>query len=197
MRSSNKSRSRNKNQNRRPQGNVINRVFDSSGPEGKVRGTPQQIIEKYQMLARDAQLSGDRVAAENFQQHAEHYTRLLGEATREQNERQQQHNQQNEANQQAQQRSDASDGNERSNDRPRAVSGNEEQPDIPMVPVQEMQRKEDTQSGLVETPEGSNQRPAPRKRTRRPKPDDTAPAAETATEQPAPVQPAPEPNAAE
>jgi hypothetical protein len=65
-------------------GNIVNRVFDSSGPEGKVRGTPQQIIEKYNQLARDAQLSNDRVAAENFQQHAEHYTRMLGEAMREQ-----------------------------------------------------------------------------------------------------------------
>jgi Domain of unknown function (DUF4167) len=82
MRSS-KKRSRS-NQNRpRTLGNIINRVFDSSGPEGKVRGTPQQIIEKYQMLARDAQLSNDRVAAENFLQHAEHYTRMLAEATRE------------------------------------------------------------------------------------------------------------------
>jgi hypothetical protein len=64
-------------------GNIVNRVFDSSGPEGKVRGTPQQIIDKYITLARDAQLSNDRVAAENFQQHAEHYARLLGEAQRE------------------------------------------------------------------------------------------------------------------
>ncbi len=82
MRSS-KSRSRSKTNRPRTLGNIINRVFDSSGPEGKVRGTPQQIIEKYQMLARDAQLSNDRVAAENFLQHAEHYTRLLAEATRE------------------------------------------------------------------------------------------------------------------
>jgi hypothetical protein len=65
-------------------GNIVNRVFDSSGPESKVRGTPQQIIDKYNQLARDAQLSNDRVAAENFQQHAEHYTRMLGEALREQ-----------------------------------------------------------------------------------------------------------------
>ena len=64
-------------------GNIVNRVFDSSGPEGKVRGTPQQIIDKYMILARDAQLSNDRVAAENFLQHAEHYTRMLGEAQRE------------------------------------------------------------------------------------------------------------------
>ena len=58
-------------------------MFDSSGPEGKVRGTPQQIIEKYQQLTRDSQLSGDRVAAENFQQHAEHYMRLQTDAQRE------------------------------------------------------------------------------------------------------------------
>lgn len=83
MRSS-KSRSRNKNRNNRPSGgNIINRVFDSSGPEGKVRGTPQQIIEKYNQLHRDAQLAGDRVNAENYAQHAEHYTRLLASAQQE------------------------------------------------------------------------------------------------------------------
>lgn len=90
MRSS-KSRSRNKSRGQRSLGNVVNRVFDSSGPEGKVRGTPQQIIEKYLALARDAQLSGDRVAEQSFLQHAEHYTRMLGEAQREQAERQAQH----------------------------------------------------------------------------------------------------------
>lgn len=97
MRSS-KSRSRSKQNRPRTLGNIINRVFDSSGPEGKVRGTPQQIIEKYQMLARDAQLSNDRVAAENFLQHAEHYTRLLAEAQREmaaEQEARQQYQQQN------------------------------------------------------------------------------------------------------
>ena len=83
MRSSKRSRGKqNRNRNNNP-GNIINRVFDSSGPEGKVRGTPQQIIDKYSQLARDAALGNDRVAAENFQQHAEHYTRLLGEAQRE------------------------------------------------------------------------------------------------------------------
>ncbi|MEO9824935.1 MAG: DUF4167 domain-containing protein [Paracoccaceae bacterium] len=97
MRSS-KSRSRKSNRNNNRQvGNIVNRVFDSSGPEGKVRGTPQQIIDKYNQLARDAQLSGDRVAVENFQQHAEHYLRMLAEAMKEQAERQaqQQQNQQN------------------------------------------------------------------------------------------------------
>ena len=84
MRPSGKSRNKNRNNGRRPNpGNVINRVFDSSGPEGKVRGTPQQIIDKYKSLAHDSQLSGDRVSAENFQQHSEHYARLLLEAQRE------------------------------------------------------------------------------------------------------------------
>lgn len=85
MRSSkSRSRSNTKNRNVRPSGgNIINRVFDSSGPDGKVRGTPQQIIEKYTQLHRDAQLSNDRVNAENFAQHAEHYTRILAEAMRE------------------------------------------------------------------------------------------------------------------
>ncbi len=94
MRSS-KSRSRSKSNRQRSLGNVVNRVFDSSGPEGKVRGTPQQIIEKYLTLARDAQLSHDRVAEQSFLQHAEHYTRMLGEAQREMAERQGQPNGQN------------------------------------------------------------------------------------------------------
>ncbi len=83
-----KSRSRGKRpNNNRSNGNIMNRVFDSSGPEGKVRGTPQQIIEKYSQLYRDAQLSNDLVAAENFQQHAEHYARMLTDAQREQDAR--------------------------------------------------------------------------------------------------------------
>lgn len=74
---------------RRSMGNIVNRVFESAGPDGKVRGTPQQIIDKYQALARDAQVAGDRVAAENYLQHSEHYSRLLGEAQRSQSEQQQ------------------------------------------------------------------------------------------------------------
>lgn len=115
MRSS-KSRSRSKSNRPRTLGNITNRVFDSSGPEGKVRGTPQQIIDKYILLARDAQLSNDRVNAENFLQHAEHYTRMLGEAMREmqaeQEQRRQQdsQNQQNNQNQQRDRQQDRSDG---------------------------------------------------------------------------------------
>jgi hypothetical protein len=87
MRSSQKNRnSRNKGGRNKSSGNVLNRVYESAGPEGKVRGTPQQVIDKYLLLARDAQTSGDRVMAENFLQHAEHYIRLLNAAMPQQNE---------------------------------------------------------------------------------------------------------------
>ena len=86
---------RHNNNNNRSVANVMNRVFDSSGPEGKVRGTPQQVIEKYQQLTRDSQLSGDRVAAENFQQHAEHYMRLQADAQREIDARREQQDREN------------------------------------------------------------------------------------------------------
>lgn len=80
MRSSQKSNRSRGRGGRKPSGNNLNRVYESAGPEGKVRGTPQQIIDKYLSLARDAQTSGDRVIAENFLQHAEHYQRILVEA---------------------------------------------------------------------------------------------------------------------
>jgi hypothetical protein len=54
-----------------------NHVFDSSGPEMRVRGTAQQLYEKYQQLARDAFSNGDRVTGEAYYQHAEHYFRII------------------------------------------------------------------------------------------------------------------------
>jgi hypothetical protein len=54
-----------------------NHVFDSSGPEVRIRGTAQQLFEKYLQLGRDATGSGDRVMAESYFQHAEHYFRIL------------------------------------------------------------------------------------------------------------------------
>ncbi len=54
-----------------------NHVFDSNGPDVRLRGTSQQLFEKYLQLGRDATSSGDRVMAEGFFQHAEHYFRIL------------------------------------------------------------------------------------------------------------------------
>ncbi len=52
-------------------------TYDSNGPDVKIRGNPNQIYDKYVSLARDATSSGDRVTAENYLQHAEHYYRLV------------------------------------------------------------------------------------------------------------------------
>jgi hypothetical protein len=54
-----------------------NHVFDSNGPDIRVRGTAQQLFEKYLQLGRDATSGGDRVMAEGYFQHAEHYFRVL------------------------------------------------------------------------------------------------------------------------
>jgi hypothetical protein len=68
------------NNNHRKSQNPLTRVYESNGPDVKIRGTASHIAEKYIQLARDAQSSGDPVAAENYYQHAEHYFRLIAAA---------------------------------------------------------------------------------------------------------------------
>jgi len=199
MRSS-KSRSRNKNRNNKPQGNVVNRVFDSSGPEGKVRGTPQQVIDKYNQLARDAQLSGDRVATENFQQHAEHYLRLLSEAQREQEARREEQERQNRERQaqRDRERQERIERQERESGNTPATTSEAEVSSSPADPGEAPQPdvidpSNDGDSGLVETPEEKadaaptpkSEAPAPAaeekpKRARRPR-KPRAPKAEAAS----------------
>ncbi|QRM53313.1 DUF4167 domain-containing protein [Sinorhizobium sp. BG8] len=80
-RNNNNSNNNNNNNNgHRKGGNPLTRTYDSSGPDVKIRGTAQHIAEKYAALARDAQSSGDRVIAENYLQHAEHYNRIIAAA---------------------------------------------------------------------------------------------------------------------
>ena len=78
-RNNNNNNSNNNNNNRRGQ-NPMTRVFESNGPDIKIRGTASHVAEKYVQLARDARSSGDPVAAENYYQHAEHYFRLIAAA---------------------------------------------------------------------------------------------------------------------
>jgi Domain of unknown function (DUF4167) len=73
-------RNRNNNNNNRRGQNPMTRVFESNGPDIKIRGTASHVAEKYVQLARDARSSGDPVAAENYYQHAEHYFRLIAAA---------------------------------------------------------------------------------------------------------------------
>lgn len=99
-----------------------NHVFDSNGPDVRIRGTAQQLSEKYLQLGRDATGSGDRVMAEAYFQHAEHYFRILNAMTQ----AAQQNQQQNGQGGGGQQRRHASQGNEEGGQPAAASSGSEE-----------------------------------------------------------------------
>ena len=90
---------RSRGRGRRPQNNGNNhnpnRTFDSNGPEIKIRGSAAHVYEKYLQLARDANSAGDRVMAENYLQHAEHYYRVMAAAQAQQQQYQAQQGQQN------------------------------------------------------------------------------------------------------
>ena len=79
MRNGQNKRMRGRN-NHRKSHNPMARVYESNGPDVKIRGNPSHIAEKYIQLARDAQASGDPIAAENYYQHAEHYFRVIAAA---------------------------------------------------------------------------------------------------------------------
>jgi hypothetical protein len=67
----------NNNNNRGPRPPHRMQTFDSNGPSVKIRGNAYQVFERYIALAREASSSGDRIAAENLYQHAEHYYRIM------------------------------------------------------------------------------------------------------------------------
>jgi Domain of unknown function (DUF4167) len=81
------SNNNNNNNFNRKGSNPLTRTYDSSGPDVKIRGTAQHIAEKYSTLARDSHSSGDRVMAENYLQHAEHYYRIIAAAQAQMQER--------------------------------------------------------------------------------------------------------------
>ncbi len=75
----NRSRNNNGNNSARRNNQQRTQVYDSNGPDVRIRGTAHQVAEKYLALAKDASLSGDRTIAENYFQHAEHYIRIINE----------------------------------------------------------------------------------------------------------------------
>jgi hypothetical protein len=89
-----RNRNNNNNNNNRRGQNPMTRVYESNGPDIKIRGTASHVAEKYVQLARDARSSGDPVAAENYYQHAEHYFRLIAAAQEQFRQNQPQHQQQ-------------------------------------------------------------------------------------------------------
>lgn len=81
MRQGQQNQHKNRMRNRNRKGpNPLTRSYESNGGDVKIRGTALHVAEKYVQLARDAQASGDRVAGENYLQHAEHYYRIVAAA---------------------------------------------------------------------------------------------------------------------
>lgn len=104
------------NNNRGRSQNPLSRSYESNGPDVKIRGNAQQVADKYETLASDAQSSGDRVMAENYLQHAEHYKRIImaaqTQAREEQEQRDRQSGQQNNNNENQYDDDDDSDDND-------------------------------------------------------------------------------------
>ena len=151
--------------NGRKGGNPRNQSFESNGPDVKVRGNAQQVVEKYLTLARDASSAGDRINAESYYQFAEHYYRVMNAANEQQRQQQQQQQQNTEAEGDAQPNSEVVDaaeasenegnpnngrrrrngrGNERNNGAAKEAAEKSEKPEADPAPPPEAGSDEDT-----------------------------------------------------
>ncbi len=132
----------NNNPHRSKSQNPLTRVYESNGPDVKIRGTASHIAEKYIQLARDSQSSGDPVAAENYYQHAEHYFRLIAAAQeqfRQQNPYYNQQPQQGQGGQQAAPQGAADDNYDDGDDEGQPFLGQNEPSYAPQPPAQQPQ----------------------------------------------------------
>ncbi|MBO6717608.1 MAG: DUF4167 domain-containing protein [Rhizobiaceae bacterium] len=133
-------RGNNNNNNNRKGPNPLTRSYESNGPDVKIRGTAQQVAEKYATLARDAQSSGDRVMAENYLQHAEHYNRIIAAAQAAQQAAQQQQRENNQDDSddefEASDRNDRNDRFNQNDQRRQHNNGSGPQPVIEGVPAE-------------------------------------------------------------
>lgn len=153
----------NGNNNGRKGANPLTRTYDSSGPDVKVRGTAQHIAEKYAQLARDAQGSGDRVMAENYLQHAEHYNRIIAAAQAQMQERYQRDDRSDQSD------SDDSDGSDDANTTAKETSadkvsdGSGPQPVIDGVPAEVALENEEQSQEASERPRRQQRQRRPRR----------------------------------
>lgn len=155
--------------------NPSNRSYESNGPDVKIRGNANQIYDKYLQYARDAQTSGDRIAAEAYFQHAEHYFRIMAanqpkerpmsndeQDGRDEDDRQNENSSNNSKSSRDSQSADGSDAME-------VVDGNGEQP-------------EDISANETSDASDEEKKPAPRRRTRRRRPTEEANSSSEASE---------------
>ncbi|WP_367717814.1 DUF4167 domain-containing protein [Nitratireductor sp. GISD-1A_MAKvit] len=168
-------RMRGRGNNNRKGPNPLARSYESNGPDVKIRGTAQQVADKYATLARDAQSSGDRVMAENYLQHAEHYNRIIAAAQAQQQQQQARENRDdNDGDADEQDASEAGNGNNQKPQRQKRVEdGSGPQPEIKGVPAEIALNGDDTESksangrateGLNGSEEGEKPKPARRGR---------------------------------
>ena len=125
---SNPRRGRGRNNGKRNK-NPMGRSFDGGGNDAKIRGSAQQVLDKYLALAHDASLAGDRIAAEGFFQHAEHYHRVLNsEGGNPSN--QQDHNRNNNV---------SNKGQAQPQSQPQSDDAQNEQPEVGVTPVEQVE----------------------------------------------------------
>lgn len=112
-----------------------NHVFDSNGPDLRIRGTAQQLFEKYLQLGRDATSGGDRVMAEGYFQHAEHYFRILNAMNQAAQQNQQQNGQQQQRRSYAGEDGQGALNGEGGEEEAAAAPGTGDQPEAREIPI--------------------------------------------------------------
>ena len=152
--------------------NSSNRVLDSNGPDVKVRGSASHIAEKYVNLARDATVSGDRIIAENYLQHAEHYFRIVAATQAQQTQGQHPQGQQNQNSRHNPNQSGSNDAKPvaaNQENSPQPADQNESAKQGAAVKVDQASDSEEKEKS-----EGERRPNRPRTRTRRPRKPDVA-----------------------
>ncbi|MEM0898738.1 MAG: DUF4167 domain-containing protein [Pseudomonadota bacterium] len=195
-------RNRGNNNNRNRNQNPLSRSYESNGPDVKIRGNAQQVADKYEQLARDAQSSGDRVMVESYLQHAEHYKRIImahqQAQAQEREEREQQRQKEMVENGENDQTNSGENNGENHNDQP-VIEGTPEEVKLageeadaakPKPRRTRRPRKTDDtpEAEAVATDDSGDEQPAPRRRTRRPRKTETEETVEAAND----ASPAPE-----
>lgn len=167
-------RMRGRGNNNRKGPNPLARSYESNGPDVKIRGTAQQVADKYAALARDAQSSGDRVMAENYLQHAEHYNRIIAAAQAQLQQQQQTRENRDDADDgDEQDAAEANNGGHKPQRQKRVDDGSGPQPDIQGVPAELALNGEESGAGNGHASGGMNgsaddEKPKPARRSRKP-----------------------------
>lgn len=153
--------------------NNPNRHYESNGPDVRIRGSAQQILEKYMQYARDAQTSGDRVKAEALFQHAEHYARIVTvfERQKEEERREREERDLRRAEERAARQSDQQDSRAASDGGPATgsddIDGSSESGEASVEVISTITQTDQDTSAASDADGEANMTPAPEKRRRR------------------------------